>query len=108
MMSGYIRKKHGISVPRDQLRDAMERVDPEAFNERRYYTQRQMQRRQIYAPYFGYTWSIDQNEKLRDYGIVFFMGVDAHSRMILFIRACRSKKSRPLLEEFRYCTFIYL
>jgi hypothetical protein len=50
---------------------------------------------------------VDQNEKLRDYGIIFFAGVDACSRYPVFLFACPAKNAITLYDQgFRLLFFV--
>ena len=48
-----------------------------------------------YAPYFGYKYHMDQNEKLIEYGVTHVVIVDGCSRMVLGIHSMPIKK--PIL-----------
>jgi hypothetical protein len=50
---------------------------------------------------------VDQNEKLRDYGIIYFSGVDACSRYPVFLFACPAKNAITLyVQGFRLLFFV--
>src|SRR5215472_1219190 len=89
-MKGYLRSS-GINVSIPRILDSMRRVAPVELEIRRTFAQRRLIRRSLYAPYFGYQLSIDQNEKLRHYGIIFFAGVDACTRYVVFLFATPQK-----------------
>jgi hypothetical protein len=73
----------------------MQRIAPAELDARRTFARRRLSRRSLYAPYFGYQLSIDQNEKLRAY----FAGVDACSRYVVFLFAAPSKNAITLYNQ---------
>lgn len=77
----------------------MKRVAPAEFESRRTFCRRRLNRRTMVTPYFGYMLCIDQNEKLRDYGIVYFAGVDACSRYPVFAFATPTKNAITLYDQ---------
>ena len=97
-MKGYLRSE-GINVSIPRILDSMRRVAPAELEVRRTFAQRRLTRRSLYAPYFGYQLSIDQNEKLRHYGIIFFAGVDACTRYVVFLFATPTKNAITLYDK---------
>ena len=102
-MKGHLLSRHNINASKRRVLTAMEHVAPGNFESRRTCARRRLVRRTMHAPYFGYMLCIDQNEKLRDYGIIFFAGVDACSRYPVFLFACPAKNAITLYDRgFRY------
>jgi hypothetical protein len=103
MIKGYLKTSYNINVSKRRLMASMRRVAPEEYESRRALTRRRLNRRTMFAPYFGYMLCVDQNEKLRDYGIIYFAGVDACSRYPVFLFACPTKNAVTLYDQgFRF------
>src|SRR5215469_14445509 len=98
-MKGHLQFKHDICVSKRRILKAMRRVAPDELENRQIQARRRLTRRRMYAPYFGYMLCIDQNEKLRDYGIIFFAGIDACSRYIVFLFATPTKNAITLYDQ---------
>jgi len=98
-IKGFLRFQYDVNVSIPRILDSMGRVAPAELDARRTFARRRLSRRSLYAPYFGYQLSIDQNEKLREYGITYFAGVDACSRYVVFLFAAPSKNAITLYDQ---------
>ncbi|KAJ3286054.1 hypothetical protein HDU79_006770 [Rhizoclosmatium sp. JEL0117] len=96
-----------IGLSRDDILKSSKRLDPIGFDRRTAGLKRKIERRPIPHMYGGESWSVDQNEKLRKYGVVLFMGVDSGTRKIMFWRVCASRNSLSLLRAFREAVIQY-
>ena len=74
-----------------QLLSSMHRVDPAAFAARRRQAYRKLHRRVVFAPWTGFRWEVDYNEKLAYVGIHVGGGWDSCPRLWVFLRAVDNK-----------------
>ena len=92
----------GQTLSKLRVRRSLHRVDPAGIVMRTKDRARRMERRPNIAPHFGFTWSIDQNEKLIDYGVCFYMGIDSYSRFITFFGCSPVKNAISACRFFRW------
>ena len=81
-MSGFIRKKFGLTVGQNRVGNALATVCPRNHQQRREGTFRQVNPIPYRADYFGDKIHFDQNEKLVMYGVTHIVAKDGHSRFI--------------------------
>ena len=88
MIAGYLRG-NGVIVGEERIR---RRISPHYVAARQIYTYRQLNPHPYYAEYFGHKIHLDQNEKLKMYGVVHVAASDGFSGMILGVISIPKKK----------------
>ena len=81
-MTGFIRKKFGLSVGQNRAGNALATVCPRNHQQSREGTFRQVNPMSYHADYFGHKMHFDQNEKLVMYGVTHIVAIDGHSLFI--------------------------
>ncbi|KXJ07190.1 hypothetical protein AC249_AIPGENE13490 [Exaiptasia diaphana] len=69
MMAGYIYSRYGMKVGQRRLQSSLRRVSPVYHEQRRNDLVRRANPVPYYSPYHGHKLHIDQNEKLKDFGV---------------------------------------
>lgn len=82
MMKGYLQTK-GIKVSESTVAKSLKRVAPESYQSRRQNTLDRRNPVQYAALYFGHKLHIDQNEKLKMYGVTHVVARDGFSGKIV-------------------------
>ena len=82
MMKGYLQSK-GIKVSVNKVARSLKRVVPESYQRRRQNTLDCVNPVQYAALYFGHKLHIDQNEKLKMYGVTYVVARDGFSGKIV-------------------------
>lgn len=85
MISGYIYSRFGMRVGRRRLQSSLRRVSPVYHEQRRNDMVRRANPVPYYSPYHGHKLHIDQNEKLKDFGVTHVCFSDGHSSQIVCI-----------------------
>ena len=85
MMSGYLFSQFGIRVGRRRLQSSLRRISPVYHEQRRNDMVRRANPVPYYSPYHGHKLHIDQNEKLKDFGVTHVYFSDGHSSQIVCI-----------------------
>ena len=82
MMKGYLQTK-GIKVSESTVAKSLKRVAPESYQSRRQNTLDRVNPVQYAVLYFGHKLHIDQNEKLKMYGVTHVVARDGFSGKIV-------------------------
>ena len=86
MISGYIYSRFGMRVGRRRLQSSLRRVSPVFHEQWRNAMVRRANPVPYYSPYHGHKLHIDQNEKLKDFGVTHVCFSDGHSSQIGCVR----------------------
>lgn len=81
MIKGLLDSK-GVFLSK-KIAKSLERVDPEAYDERRHNTLDRTNPVPYYASGFGHKLHLDQNEKLVMFGLTHVLAVDGYSSLIV-------------------------
>lgn len=74
-----------LRVGRDRVRNALLALWPEQVAHRFHWSRNTLHRREIYAPYFKWSWHTDLNCKLAMIGIIISGCVDAATRLLIWL-----------------------
>ena len=106
MMKGYLRSK-GYNLSRNQVANALQRVNPTDHERRRKDTVRRRNPIPYHSPYYGNKLHCDQNEKLAMYGCTFFAFNDGCSSKIVKLFSMPKKNAVLIYAEFRSESCLY-
>lgn len=96
IVQGHLLAK-GIYVQRRRIRSAVQRVDPHGIENRSIKT---IRRRVYSVPGPNFMWHIDGTHKLIRWRLVFHMGIDGFSRLIVFGQCSNNNRSSTVLTLF--------
>lgn len=98
MMTGVLRSK-GIHVNEGKVGRALKRIDPETQRAREETAGRSLNPKCYKADYFGHKVHLDQNEKLRMFGVTHVMARDGYSGMIVSFSVMPVKNNLTIYDE---------
>lgn len=87
----------GWRVPRQRLRDSLNRVDSEGRQERKSKT---VKRRVYSVPGPHHLWHLDGHHKLKNFHLVIHAAVDGYTRLCTFVRCNDNNEARTVLQDF--------
>ncbi|XP_071830128.1 uncharacterized protein [Apostichopus japonicus] len=96
MVSGALESK-GICIPRERIRQAIRRVDPEGVEMRK---KTALKRREYSVAGPNALWHIDGNHKLIRWRFVIHGGIDGYSRIPVFLVCSTDNKASTVLKAF--------
>ena len=99
MMTGYIKQKHNLSIGEARIGKALSTVSPVYTTSRRTTARRAINPVPYRADYFGHKLHVDQNEKLKMYGVTHVAAIDGHSRFIVAISTMPVKNNVAIYED---------
>jgi hypothetical protein len=97
MIESYI-SSLGFQVTRRELRESIQRVDPEGIELRK---KKPIRRREYSVPGPHYLWHQDGNHKLIRWGIVIHGCIDGFSRSIIYLAARDNNTSKAVFDLFK-------
>ena len=107
MMTGLLRIK-GTCVSGEKVRRALKRLDPVSHQIRRETAGRSFNPKCCNADYFGHKVHIDQNEKLKMFGVTHVMAPDGYSGMIVAFFTMSAKNNLIIYDEiYRHFAMTY-
>ena len=107
MITGLLRSK-GICVNEGKVRQSLKRFDPVSHQIRHETAGRSLNPKCYSADYFGHKVHMDQNEKLKMFGVTHVMAWDGHSGMIVAFSTMPVKNNLIIYDEiYRYFTMTY-
>jgi len=98
MMTGLIRSQ-GVVVGEQRVRTALHHTSPTYCTVRQQYSYRQFNPVKYYAQYFGHKMHLDQNEKLKDYGVTHVAASDGFSGKLLGVISMPKKNNIIIYEN---------
>ena len=107
MMTGLLRSK-GICVSEGKVRRSLKRLDPVSHQIRHETAGRSLNLKCYNADYFGHKIHMDQNEKLKMFGVTHVMARDGYSGMIVAFSTMHVKNNLIIYDEIhRHFTMTY-
>lgn len=107
MMTGLLRSK-GICVSEGKVGQSLKRLDPVSHQTRQETAGRSLNPKCYKADYFGHKVHLDQNEKLRMFGVTHVMARDGYSGMIIAYSTMPIKNNLIIYDEiYRHFTATY-
>lgn len=104
MMARFIKQKCGVSVGKNRIGIALSRVVPHYHQRRKSSTARMTSPTSHRAIYFCNYLHLDQNEKLKMYGVTNVVAIDGHSRFSVAGATMFRKYNIKTYEDvYRYC-----
>ena len=98
MMTGLLRSK-GICVSEGKVRQSLKRLDPASHQIRHETAGRLLNPKCYNADYFGYKVHMDQNKKLKIFGVAHIMARDGYSGMIVAFSTMAVKNNFIIYDE---------
>ena len=90
-------KTSGFLVRREDVRFALQELDPENVNKRR---RHRLQRRKYRNPGPNYVWHIDGHDKLKPYGLGIYGCIDGYSRRIIWLEVASTNNVPELIAKY--------
>ena len=107
MMTGLLRSK-GICVSEGKVRQSLKRLDPASHQIRHETAGRSLNPKCYNADYFGHKVHLDQNEKLKRFGVTHVMARDGYSGMIVAFSTMPVKNNLIIYDEiYSHFTMTY-
>lgn len=106
MIRGFITSQN-LKVPRERVRQAIRRVDPDGLKERTGLLTHRIRRRIYSVPHPHFMWHIDGNHKLIRWHMVIHCGVDGYSRACVYIKCSNNNRSETVLSSFDGALTLY-
>ena len=97
MVNGCLRADE-LRVPRQRLRDSLNRVDPEGRQERKSKT---VKRREYNVPGPHHLWHLDGHHKMKRYHLVTHAAIDGFTRLCTFARCNDNNEASTVLQDFQ-------
>ena len=106
MMKGFLASK-GISVAESRVAEALQRVAPIQYEHRRRDTTDKINPSPYIALYFGHKLHMDQNEKLKMYGVTHVLARDGFSGKVVSYSTMPVKNNLAIYESvYRYADIL--
>jgi hypothetical protein len=92
-MHTYLRNTLGFRAAENDVRLALQQLDPEG-TAKRHPKARKVPKAEYIVPGPNYLWSLDGHDKFRNYGIEIYGAIDAYSRRIIWLYVGNSNRTK--------------
>lgn len=98
-MTGFVKQNYGVAIGQSRISKALSTIAPRYHQRRKTNTAKLINPIPYRADYFGHKLHLDQNEKLKMYGVTHVAAIDGHSRFVVAGTTMPRKNNLKIYEE---------